>query len=176
MTTSPEDTMADMEQELQRRFGGGNPERLPSSAAAPERSARLDRLVVPDEERAPMPLTKGKYLVRENPDKVAWEREVRKFLRNLNLKHEHRVSAVMIYEWATNVNVAQLVASGGSASSDLRKINEILRYYFGKPYRTYICGRKVPNAYKVPSEWRVKRHKPMTLTLYAEWLNKTLNP
>ena len=123
-----------------------------------------------------MPLTKDKYLVKENPHLVQWERETRLFLRQLSPQHGHRVSAVMIYEWATGINVAELVAGGGSASADLRKINQILRQYFGKPYMTYILGRKVPNAYKVPPGWYVKRHRPVTLTLYAEYLQGTLNP
>lgn len=123
-----------------------------------------------------MPATKDKYLVKENPQLVAWERETRKFLRNLSPKHGHRVSAVMVYEWATGINVAQLMAGGGSAAADLRKINAILRHHFGKPYMTYIMGRKVPNCYRVPPGWYVKRHRPVTLTLYAEYLNGTLNP
>ena len=31
-----------------------------------------------------MPVTKDKYMVKENPHLVQWEREVRKFLRNLS--------------------------------------------------------------------------------------------
>jgi hypothetical protein len=92
------------------------------------------------------------------------------------VKHGHRVSAVMIYEWATGINLAELMAAGGSAAADLRKINQILRHHFGKPYMTYIMGRKVPNCYRVPPGWYVKRHRPVTLTLYAEYLNGTLNP
>ena len=123
-----------------------------------------------------MPFTQDKYLVKENPHKVAWEREVRKFLRKLSPNHGHRVAAVMIYEWATGIKVAELMAEGGSAAADLRKINEILRFYFGKPYSTYIMGRKVPNCYRVKPGWYVKRHRPMTLTLYSEYVAGTLNP
>lgn len=123
-----------------------------------------------------MPYTKEKYLVRDNPHLVQWEREVRKFLRNLTPRHEHRVSAVMIYEWATGISVRDLMAEGGKPSPDLRKINEILRFYFGKPYSTYIMGRKVPNCYKVREGYYIKRHRPYTLTLYAEYVAKTLNP
>ena len=122
-----------------------------------------------------MPFTKDKFLVRENSDLVQWERETRKFLRKLSPEHGHRVSAAMIYEWATGIKVADLVAEGGS-TVDLKRINKVLRFYFGKPYMTYICGRKVPNAFKVPPGWYVKRHRPMTLTLYAEYSEGTLNP
>lgn len=123
-----------------------------------------------------MPFTKEKFLVKENPHLVQWEREVRKFLRQLTPQSGHRVSAVMVYEWATGIKIAELVAEGGSANRDLRHINSALRFYFGKPYMTYIMGRKVMNAYKVRPGYYIKRHRPMTLTLYAEYCEKTLNP
>ena len=122
-----------------------------------------------------MPFTKEKFLVKENAELVMWERETRKFLRNLSPAHGHRVSAVMVYEWATGDSVADLMARGGS-TTDLKRINRILRFYFGKPYMTYICGRKVPNAFKVKPGYYIKRHRPMTLTLYAEYAEGTLNP
>ena len=123
-----------------------------------------------------MPFTKDKYLVKENPHQVQWEREVRKFLRQLSPQHGHRVAAVMIYEWATGIRVAELMAAGGSAQADLRKLNQVLRFYFGKPYMTYIMGRKIPKAYRVPPGWYVRRHRPLTLTLYAEYQEGTLYP
>lgn len=124
-----------------------------------------------------MPLTKNKYLVKENPHLVQWERETRKFLRRLSPQHGHRIAAVMIYEWATGIRVADLMASGGSANADLRKITQCLRFYFGdKTYMTYIAGRKVPRCFRVPPGWYVKRHRPMTLTLWSEYCEKTLNP
>lgn len=123
-----------------------------------------------------MPLTKDKYLVRENPHLVAWEREVRKFLRNLSPAHGHRVAAVMIYEWATGIKVAELMAAGGSAQADLRKINQVLRHYFGDSYMTYICGRKVPKAYRVQPGYYIRRHRPMTMTLWAEYQEGVLYP
>ena len=122
-----------------------------------------------------MPFIKDKFLVRENSDLVKWERETRKFLRKLSPEHGHRVSAAMVFEWATGIQVVDLMAQGGS-TVDLKRINKVLRFYFGKPYMTYICGRKVPNAFKVPPGWYVKRHRPMTLTLYAEYSEGTLNP
>jgi hypothetical protein len=176
-TRDDENLLTEQESILKERFDkSARTARVPSSAREPARSSRLDQLVLPVSERGKMPLTKDKYLVKENPHLVQWERETRLFLRQLSPQHGHRVSAVMIYEWATGINVAELVADGGSASADLRKINQILRQYFGKPYMTYILGRKVPNAYKVPPGWYVKRHRPVTLTLYAEYLQGTLNP
>lgn len=165
------------EEELKRRFDkDAVAPRLPSSAAAAQSSEHVDSLVLPDEMRGRMPFTKDKYLVKENPHLVSWERETRKFLRQLSPQHGHRVSAVMVYEWATGINVQELMAEGGNANPDLRKINRCLRFYFGKSYMTYIAGRKVPNAYRVPPGWYVKRHRPMTLTLYSEYCEKTLNP
>ena len=131
-----------------------------------------------------MPLTKDKYLVRENPHLVAWEREVRKFLRRLSPEHGHRVSASMIYEWATGLMVRDLVAEERSRAepgkqtyrTDLRKINQVLAWYFGKPYMTWIAGRKVPKAYRVRPGYYIRRHRPMTLTLYAEYIEGTLYP
>lgn len=124
-----------------------------------------------------MPLTRDKYIVRENPQLVQWERETRKFLRELSPRHEHRVAAVMVYEWATGLSIAELVAEGGSASNDLRKINQVLRFYFGdKSYSTYIMGRKVPKCFRVKPGYLITRHRPMTLTLYAEYAAKTLRP
>ena len=55
-------------------------------------------------------------------------------------------------------------------------IHKILKYYFDKPYMTYIMGRKVNKAYKVRPGYYIKRHRPMTLTLYAEYCEGTLNP
>lgn len=123
-----------------------------------------------------MPFTKDKFLVRENPQLVQWERETRRFLRNLSPQHGHRVAAVMIYEWATGIQVAELMAAGGSAAADLRKINQVLRFYFDKPYMTYICGRKIPQAFRVKPGYYITRHRPMTLTLYAEYCEGVLKP
>lgn len=123
-----------------------------------------------------MPYTKDKYLVRENPQLVQWERETRMFLRRLSPNHGHRVSAAMVYEWATGIQIKRLMEAGETASPDLRKINQILRFYFGKGYSTYIMGRKVKQAYRVRPGYLIKRHRPMTLTLYAEYAEGVLNP
>lgn len=171
--------LTEVEQLLKRRFNkeeADRVQRVPSTALAPAPSERIDQLVLPDEMRARMPFTKDKYLVRENPHLVQWEREVRKFLRRLSPDHGHRVAAVMVYEWATGIQVAELMKGGGSAQADLRKLNKVLEFYFGKPYMTYIMGRKVPKAYRVKPGYYIRRHRPMTLTLYAEYCEKTLNP
>lgn len=166
----------EIERFLQGRFNKDIQPRTSGDSRAAPRGGRggLDSLILSDEERAKLPETKDKYLVRENPNLVQWERETRKFLRKLNPAHGHRVSAAMVYEWATGINIAELYARGGSAASHLRNINKVLAHYFGKPYMTYILGRKVPKAYRVPPGWYVTRHRPMTLTLFHEWSTKTL--
>lgn len=177
--TEPEGSLlSDVEALLKGRFVKEEADRtrVPSTARASTSSERIDQLVLPDGERQKMPFTKDKFLVKENPQLVTWERETRKFLRNLSPQHSHRVAAVMIYEWATGIKVAELMAAGGSAAADLRKINQVLAFYFGKPYMTYICGRKVPRAYRVKQGYYITRHRPMTLTLYAEYCEGVLRP
>lgn len=178
--------LTEVEAVLRKKFStesANRTHRVPSTARAAASSERVDQLVLPDKMRPKMPFTKDKYLVKENPQLVQWERESRKFLRNLSPDHGHRVTASMIYEWATGIRIAdalELEEKGkpGQTSwrSDLRKINQVLRFYFGKPYMTYIMGRKVLNAYRVRPGYYIKRHRPMTLTLYAEYSEGTLNP
>lgn len=180
MDTIEPSLLSEVEEVLKRRFSKEEQDkavhRLPSDARAGGQSKRVEQLVLPDEMRPRLPETKDKYLVRENPHDVAWEREVRKFLRGLNSDFGHRVSAVMVYEWATGIKVKELQENGGSASPDLRRINKILRHYFGKPYMTYIMGKKVPNCYRVRPGTYIVRRRPMTLELYSEWQEGTLNP
>lgn len=177
---APEDhLLTEVEAALKRQFDRAEASkklRVPTTAHAARSSERIDQLTLPDDERPKMPFTKDKYLVRENPQLVQWEREVRKFLRNLSPTHGHRVSASMVYEWATGIGVKDLIDSGGNPRPDLIKINKILRYYYGKPYSTYIMGRKVPNCYRVRPGYYIRRHRPMTLTLYAEYAEGTLYP
>lgn len=182
---SDDSLLSEVESALRKRFNKeeADKQRVPSTALAARTSDRIDQLVLPDEMRAKMPFTKDKYLVKENPQLVSWEREVRKFLRNLSPEHGHRVAAAMIYEWATGLRLADVMeaeqaGAAGKTSwrADLRKLNKILEFYFGKPYMTYIMGRKVPKAYRVKPGYYIRRHRPMTLTLYAEYTEGTLYP
>ena len=176
MSEVSETTLTEVEQLLKARFDPkAPPARTPSTAGKAEASERLSELMLPDNARPRMPFTKSKYIVKENAVLVTWEREVRKFLRELSPRHEHRVSAAMIFEWATGISTVELKEAGGG-TSDLRVITKILKFYFGKPYMTYICGRKVPNCFKVKQGYYITRHRPMTLTLYAEYMEGTLKP
>lgn len=177
MTQPERDLLSEVERTLREKFEKGETQtkRVPSTARA-KPSTRVDQLVLPMEERPKMPFTKDDYLIKENPQLVQWERELRLFLRNLSPAHEHRIAAVHVYEWATGMTIKalqELEAQGdrGRASwrGDLRKLNSLLVQYFGKPYMTYILGRKVAKAYRVPKGWYVYRHRPKTMTLWAEW-------
>ena len=168
--------LSEIENFLREKFEkeGLGSNRLQSTAAAPRTSERLDQLLLPRESRPKMPLTKDKYLIRENPQLVAWERVTREFLRGLTLATGHRISAAMVYEWATGLKLADLNAQNALPNHDLRKINKILRHHFGKPYSTYIMNRKVPNCYRVPPQWQVKTHRPLTNELALEYWEGTL--
>lgn len=176
MSDVPNPLLSEVERVLQGKFNKDDPYLLPSDAKAAAGSNRLDQIALPDKERGRMPLTKDRYLIKDNANLVAWEREVRKFLRELNLSTGHRISSVMVFEWVTGIKVADLVAEGKPPNADLRHINKVLRHHFGKPYMTYIAGRKVPKAYRVPQGWRIVRHRPLTLTLWAEYTEGTLYP
>lgn len=159
--------------------GKHNPEErkdLPSNAVQAPASERVNQLVLPRERRGKLPLTKEKYAIREDPRLIEWERVTRQFLRELSTASGHRISAVMVYEWATGINVAELMAEGGSANADLRRINTILTYHFGDSYQTWIGNKKVGKCYKVPPGWFVKRHRPLTLSLWIEYREGTLKP
>ena len=166
----------EIQKQLQEKFDPTVRVNTPSTAREPAGSDRLDSLLLPVDRRGRMPVTQDKYLIRENPQLVQWERETRKFLRNLSPEHGHRISAVMVYEWATGIEVAELMKQGGTASPDLKKINQILKFYFGDSYQTYIAGRKVGKCYKVPPGYYIRRHRPMTLALWAEQREGTLYP
>jgi len=191
--------LTEAERILRERFlsSEDSKRRIPSDAAAAPGSRRVDQLVLPDELRGKMPFTKDKYLVKEDPHLVEWEREVRKFQRKMSPEHGHRITAVMVYEWATGIRLTDLMLEEeqdreqereendgyvkptgrrGSWRADIRKLNRILEWYFGKPYMTWIMGRKVPKAYKIQPGYYIRRHRPMTLTLYAEYCEGSLYP
>jgi hypothetical protein len=178
MTAEKDNLLTQVEEILQEKYreGKGSKARVQSTAAPARGSARHDQLVLPLNERPKMPFTQDKYIVRENPHLVQWERTTREFLRQLSPDHGHRISAVMVYEWATGIRVVDKIAAGEAITGDAMKINKILRFYFGKPYQTYIMGRKVAKAYRVNPGYYIRLHRPMTLTLYAEYSEGVLYP
>lgn len=182
MDLENEELLSELEKTLKNKFNKDVPrDRIQSTASDPRQGSRVNQLTLSDKERGRMPYTKEKYIIRENPQLIEWEREVRKFLRNLSPEHGHRVTAVMIFEWATGLLIKELMedetARGTTGwRADLRKINKVLEYYFGKPYTTYILGRKVHRAYRVKPGHYIRRRRPMSITLYAEYLDGVLYP
>ena len=168
--------MREVAKSLQENYDAEAKSFFSSDALPAIEGEEVKSLLLPDDQRGNLPLTKEKYLVKENPHLVQWEREVRKFLRQLSPAHAHRISAVMIFEWATGVRVADLLEEGTNANRDLRHINKILRFYFDKPYMTYIAGRKVPRAFRVKLGFYITRRRPMTLTLWTEYSEGVLYP
>lgn len=117
-----------------------------------------------------MPLTKDKYLVKEDEDEVKWERITREFLRNLTPRHRHRISAVMIYEWATGKKPDR------TNTAVFKKLNRILEFYFGPPFQTWIANKKVGRCYEVRAGYYIRNHRPRSIELWVEYQNKTLYP
>jgi hypothetical protein len=182
----PERSISDLERELQARF---NPEKSRKFSSTVDEgvqpSAYVQDLALPDESRGRLPLTKDTYVINENPARVEWEREVRKFLNQLNSDFGHRITAPMVYEWVTGIDLRDLInpqanpqggGQWGIANVHLRHINWVLKEYFGTAYKTKIAGRPVGKAYTVRPYFRVKDKKPANLTLWPEWEQKTLNP
>ena len=182
-------TPSQLERDLQARFNPENTVRFSSTAQEAAGSEYVEQLVLPEDSRGRMPFTRDAFVINENPAKVEWEREVRKFLSKLNADFGHRITAPMIYEWTTGIAIKDLAeaegvadnsprggANLGSANSHLRHINWVLREYFGKPYKTTIMGRAVGKAYTVRPAFRVQKKKPACLTLWPEWDEGTLRP
>lgn len=184
----PRKNISDIERELQNRHNPNLPGQFTSTTEALQRPDYIQELAVPLEVRGRLPLTQERYVIQENPALVEWERYTRQFLRKLNTRNfSHRVTAPMIFEWVTNISIADLAkAEGvdkndargggqlGSANTHLRHINKILREYFGKPYKTTIANRPVGRAYKVYQYFQVQHKKPVCLTLWPEWDAGTL--
>lgn len=195
MPIDPRTPVSALEQDLQSRFDPTHLQRFSSNAKKVTESEYVQELVLPEEERGIMPYTKSDFIISENPLRVEWEKEVRKFLRNLSTHTSHRITAVMVYEWATGIKVTDLLeadkageliteeapgirtqTNAGRLNVHLRHINWVLKEYFGKSYKTKIMGREVGRAYTVRQEFRVKLKKPANMTLWPDWAEGTLNP
>lgn len=191
----PRTPVSDLEKELQAQFNPANLQRFSSKAQEAARGDYVRDLVLPAEERGLMPYTKEEFVVSENPLRVEWERVVRQFIKRLSIHTSHRITAPMIYEWATGIRIKDLEEADlkhilltdepegvkaqtnmGRLNVHLRHINWVLKEYFGKPYKTKIMGREVGRAYTVRYNFRVEHKKPANMTLWPEWSEGTLNP
>jgi len=179
----------ELHRELQKQFDPTGLSRFTSTAQEARKAEDVESLLLDEEQRGRIPFTREDFVIREDPRRVEWEREVRKFLSRLNHDYGHRVTAPMIYEWATGVSLADLAAAEGvdpdnwrggarwgSANVHLRHINWVLKEYFGKSYKTTIMGRPVGRAYTVRPQFRVQKKRPANITLLAEWSEGTLKP
>ena len=146
-------------------------------------------MLLPEGQRGRLPLTRSDFVMKEDVRRVEWERVTRSFLAGLNSDFGHKVTAAMVFEWATGVSLAELAkaeevnpeewrggARWGSANAHLRHISAILRDYFGKPRKTTIAGRHVGAAYDVRKSFKIRLKAPATTVLWAEWKEGTLEP
>lgn len=135
----------------------------------PASSGLSDRLL-PLDERGKV-VNKTAIYIAEDEDLVEWEMQVRTYLNLLATGRKHAVAAPLIWEWATGKSVAEEYEANNrkAYTGDLRKINTVLKSYFGKPYATFINGRKFPRAYRMSQHFIVKRKAPMCASLYLQW-------
>lgn len=126
--------------------------------------------VLPESQRD-MPLLRDKILISEDEDLIAWERLTRAFLFKLATGRPHRISAVIVWEWATGMSVKEEWEKKNSVvySSDLRYINRVLTAYFGESRPSFIAGRKFNKVYDINKYFYLDRKSPFTMTLYLEW-------
>jgi len=129
-------------------------------------SERLLNLIQPPELRS-VPDTREYVLINEDEDLVQWERLVRSFLHSLASTRDHRVTAHMIWTWATNIQ--DIDAQDPGYRRDLRKIRKVMRGYFGKSYQSTIRGVKAKEVWRVRRGFLVYRKAPITMTIYLEW-------
>lgn len=143
-----------------------------------EPSQRLRDLLISENSRV-MPIEREKILVSEDPDLVEWERVLRQYLYKLPSTKENRVAAPLVWEWATGLSITEIAADetqGRIYTGDLRKLNKLLRAYFGKSYSTFINRRKFNRTYRVRKGFLVYRKAPHTMSLYLEWRQGSLKP
>ena len=89
----------------------------------------------------------------------------------------------MIYEWATGIRIVDMMktpeqvsgASRTGAATCARSTRSSCTTSASRT-STYICGRKVPKAYRVKPGYYIRRHRPLTLTLWAEYVEGVLYP
>lgn len=109
--------------------------------------------------------------ITEEDDLVEWELQLREYLNRLSKGRPHVIAAPLVWEWATGGSVAEEFAAGNrkAYTRDLRRLNKLMRAYFGKPYATFIQGRKFTRAYRVGKYFIVKRKAPVCVSLNLQW-------
>lgn len=132
-------------------------------------SERLADLIKPPTERS-IPDTREYTLINEDEELLQWERLTRSFLYALPSTREHRITAHMVWSWATGIETPP--KNNTDYRRDLRRIRKVLREYFGKSYQSTIRGVKAKEVWKVRAGFLVYRKAPITMTLYLEWKKK----
>lgn len=110
-------------------------------------------------------------MIGEDEDLVEWERVVRDYLNQLPNGRHNRVTGILIWEWATGKSTSEAHKKGESTLylRDIRRINKILRSYFGDSRQTFINGRKFSRVFDMRKGFIVDRKAPHCLSLYLEW-------
>lgn len=136
-------------------------------------SPELRNRLLPPDQREPV-VSREAVLMREDEDLVEWEVQTRAYLEALASGRKHRTSAPLIWEWATGQSIAELHAEGNRTAyaKDLRRINTILKAYFGEAKPSFINGRKFNRVYRISQHFLVKRKAPFCLSLFLEWREK----
>lgn len=129
-------------------------------------SQRLQDLIQPPEKRS-LPDTREYTLINEDEELLQWERLTRQFLYSLPSTRDHRVTAQMIWDYATTN--AEYDPQDPDFRRDLRKIRKVMRGYFGKSYQSTIRGVKSKEVWRVRRGFLVYRKAPITMSLYLEW-------
>ena len=86
---------------LQAQFDPDKMQRFTSTATAAKKAEDVEKMLLPEEERGVMPFTRDDFVIDEDPRRVAWEREVRKFLDRLNHSkgQGHRTDDLRVGDW-----------------------------------------------------------------------------
>lgn len=124
-----------------------------------------------------LPENRSDYLIEEDEVLVFWEREVRRYLSiHVAPSTATRLVAPEIYAWSQGGMPGGERRQGGVVNPELRRINKVLRHYFGPSFKSFIAGKQYPNVYRVHKGFYLQHKPPLTLTLYAEYLLKVLSP
>lgn len=121
-----------------------------------------------------MPEQKKNFIVDEDERLLYWDRQVRAYVaKYYDPKHQLRLIARNVFEFAGH-SFENKPGSHGAHNQEFKRINRILRHYFGASYVSFLQGHKQHNTYKIPPGFYIRRAEPLALTLYIEWLNGTI--